>query len=443
MKIMRTVSKCIVRLCVFLFVVAGLVFTGATPRAFGQSKSGFTYNGIAYTTYWYNLYGNGEDPPVATGAATDSLDRLAATGANYASVLATQYVQTYTSTTIAPTVNTPLDDQVEFAIQSVHGLGLNVALKPQVDSLDNVWRGGFDPGGATPPDAASVAAWFASYQTFMVHYAILAQANYVNGDVFVIGTELASLSGSAYESNWETIISAVRAVYSGPIAYASSATGPGDEFTTVSFWDKVDIIGVDGYFPLTNHADPTIPELVSAWTDNLDGFNPVAALQNLQGAYNEPMIFTEVGYESTPGTNEQPWNYSLSDGYDPTEQEDCYEAFFEVFSNQTSWMKGVFWWDWAAGGSTPPYDPSTDTSLDTDGKPAGTVTLPLWYKSATPQSFALSASSPSLTVTPGSKGTSTISVTNAVEFTGVVTLAATGLPSGVTASFATNPTTGS
>jgi hypothetical protein len=436
MKFTLTVSNCIVRLFVVLCVAAGLVFTGAAPKAFGQSKSGFTYNGIAYTSYWFNEYGNGEDPPVATGVATDSLKRLAATGANYASLLATQYVQTSTSTTIAPVVDkTPLDDQVVFAVQNIHNQGLNVVFKPHVDSLDNVWRGQLAP--------TNISDWFSSYQSFIVHYATMAQANYVNGDVFVIGTEFASLSGSAYQSNWETIISAVRAVYSGPIAYASNATGAGDEFTTVSFWDKVDIIGVDGYFPLTNHADPTIPQLVAAWTDNLYGFNPVAALQNLQSTYNKPLIFTELGYESTPGTNEQPWNYSLSDGYDPTEQEDCYEAFFEVFSQQTSWMKGVFWWNWAAGSATTPYDPSTDTTLDPDGKPAGTVTLPQWYTSATQQSFALSASPSSLTVTQGSNGTSTISVTNTVEFSGVVTLAATGLPNGVTAAFATNPTTGS
>jgi hypothetical protein len=436
MKFKIAVSNGVVRLFAVLFVAAGLIFTGNSPRAFGQSKSGFTYNGVVYSSYWYDEYGNSEDPPVATGVATDSLKRLAATGANYAEVIVTQYMQTYTSTTIAPLVDkTPLDDQLAFAIQNVHSQGMNVVFKPHVDSLDGVWRGQLAP--------TNISDWFTSYQTFIVHYATMAQANYVQGDVFVIGTEFASLSGSAYQSNWETIISAVRAVYSGPIAYASNATGAGDEFTTVSFWDKVDIIGVDGYFPLTNHADPTIAELVAAWTNNEFGFNPVAALQSLQSTYNKPLIFTELGYESTPGTNEQPYNYSLSDGYDPTEQENCYEAFFEVFSQQNSWMKGVFWWSWPAGSSSTLYDPNTDTTLDPDGKPAGTVTLPKWYKSAASQSFELSASPSSLTVIQGGSGTSTISVTNPVEFSGVVTLAASDLPSGVTAAFATNPTTGS
>ncbi len=57
-------------------------------------------------------------------------------------------------------------------------------------------------------------------------------------------------------------------------------------------------------------------------------------------------------------------------------------------------------------------------------------------------SFTLSASPSSLSITQGNSGTSTITVNDAGGFTGSVTLAASGLPSGVTAAFGTNPTTG-
>lgn len=59
---------------------------------------------------------------------------------------------------------------------------------------------------------------------------------------------------------------------------------------------------------------------------------------------------------------------------------------------------------------------------------------------ATPN-FTLSASPSSLNVTQGSSGNSTITVTPSGGFTGSVTLSASGLPSGVTATFGTNPTT--
>lgn len=55
--------------------------------------------------------------------------------------------------------------------------------------------------------------------------------------------------------------------------------------------------------------------------------------------------------------------------------------------------------------------------------------------------FALSASPASVSVTQGNSIGSTITVTPSGGFTGSVTLSASGLPSGVTASFGTNPTT--
>jgi hypothetical protein len=55
--------------------------------------------------------------------------------------------------------------------------------------------------------------------------------------------------------------------------------------------------------------------------------------------------------------------------------------------------------------------------------------------------FSLSASPSSLTVKQGTSGSSTITVTDSGGFTGSVTLSTSALPSGVTASFGTNPTT--
>jgi hypothetical protein len=56
--------------------------------------------------------------------------------------------------------------------------------------------------------------------------------------------------------------------------------------------------------------------------------------------------------------------------------------------------------------------------------------------------FSLSASPSSLSITQGTSGSSTITVTPSGGFTGSVTLSTSALPSGVTATFGTNPTTG-
>src|SRR5258708_2598760 len=57
--------------------------------------------------------------------------------------------------------------------------------------------------------------------------------------------------------------------------------------------------------------------------------------------------------------------------------------------------------------------------------------------------FSLSASPTSVSVAQGNGGSSTITVTPSGGFTGSVSLSTSALPSGVTATFGTNPTTGS
>ncbi|MGC1373986.1 MAG: protease pro-enzyme activation domain-containing protein [Candidatus Sulfotelmatobacter sp.] len=94
-------------------------------------------------------------------------------------------------------------------------------------------------------------------------------------------------------------------------------------------------------------------------------------------------------------------------------------------------------------GSCGTYSAITGYDLCTGwGSPNTTGMIGLLAPSSTTPSFTLSASPSSVTVTQGSSGTSTISVTDVGGFTGSVTLAASGLPSGVTAAFGTNPTTG-
>ena len=93
-------------------------------------------------------------------------------------------------------------------------------------------------------------------------------------------------------------------------------------------------------------------------------------------------------------------------------------------------------------GSCGKYSAATGFDLCTGwGSPNTTGMINLLAPSSTSPSFTLSASPSSLTITQGSSGTSTITVTDVGGFTGSVTLAASGLPSGVTASFSTNPTT--
>jgi hypothetical protein len=91
--------------------------------------------------------------------------------------------------------------------------------------------------------------------------------------------------------------------------------------------------------------------------------------------------------------------------------------------------------------STATTGTSTVTITGTSGSLSHTTAISLTVNAPAAPNFSLSASPSSLTVKQGTSGSSTITVTPSNGFTGSVTLSNSALPSGVTASFGTNPTT--
>jgi O-glycosyl hydrolase len=137
---------------------------------------------------------------------------------------------------------------------------------------------------------------------------------------------------------------------------------------------------------------------------------------------------------------------------------DTYATPFLGMDNVT-FASGASTWtnDFSSGGLLTSYD-QTDTvdpnnlqflyqGVNPASKSVSYALIPwqlgLATSNANTSGFTLAPSASTLSVTQGSSATDTISVTDVGAFTGSVTLAASGLPSGVTASFATNPTTGS
>jgi subtilase family serine protease len=84
---------------------------------------------------------------------------------------------------------------------------------------------------------------------------------------------------------------------------------------------------------------------------------------------------------------------------------------------------------------------STVTITGTSGSLTATTTLALTVTAAASPNFTIAASPTSVTVTQGNSGTSTITITSQNGFDSATTLSASGLPSGVTATFSTNPVT--
>jgi serralysin len=301
-------------------------------------------------------------------AGLAAMQEVAATGANSIELSPRLFTQTKTSDdVIADPAKTESDSNIAAAIQQAEDLGLSVLLKPQLTGLD-----GTNQAQLTPSDPA---AFFASYTAEMVDLAHVAQE--AGAESFSVGNELSALSGSQYRDYWVTLIDDVRQVYSGEITY-SAAT---DEANHVSFWDQVDVIGINAYPPLTSSLDPTVADMVTAWNsvpeDNywaaaMDYQSPVDFFHSLSLEYGKQVEFTETGYRSLDGTNISPGGGSGSTP-DPQEQADAFQAFFQVWSSEGgSWFKGAEIW-----GSDIAYD-SSATSYSPFGKPAeGVITD--WY----------------------------------------------------------------
>ncbi len=181
----------------------------------------------------------------ASPAFEQTLVNLKADNANYVNLVIPIYQSNLYSNDIGPGDNTPTDATIATAIDTAHSLGLKVSLKPHMESRGGEWRAYINP--------TDRVAWFANYTAYIKRYAIIAETHHA--EQLIVGTELIALSSDNFNvqntSSWRDLIAQVRTVYSGSLAYAANwGTGLADEKNRITFWDALDIVGIDAYYPL-------------------------------------------------------------------------------------------------------------------------------------------------------------------------------------------------
>jgi hypothetical protein len=320
--------------------VPQLTPTGRLERA--RPKGSTVQQGINFAGWSRDAYSG--------PAAASSLRALAATGATWVSVVVEQYQESIASTNIFATNQTVSDAGIASIVEQAHALHLNVVLKPQIDVLSGAFRGTI--GETFTP--AQWSTWFDSYRAFISHYATLAQR--LGVQQFVVGTELTEASLHAPE--WKSMISTIRSKFSGSLTYAANY---GSEVESITWWDDLNYIGVDAYYPL----DSSEPDY--GWSTYL---NQLAALAKQWG---KPILLTEIGYRSVVGAASEPWNYSLTGSVDTTVQSSAYAAAFRAFASKR-WFAGMYWWAWSPQLPNGP----TDDGYSPQNKPAEKQLL-AWY----------------------------------------------------------------
>lgn len=217
-----------------------------------------------------------------------------------------------------------------------------VVLKPHIwliQTPQNTWR-----SDIAMDNEADWEAWFGYYEEHMVVYASLAER--YGFELFCIGTELHS-TVSLQPDRWMAFIQRIRDVYSGKLIYAANWS---DNLEDIPFWDQMDYIGIQAYFPIAQNESPDLEELEAGWQSHLP------SLQALSKQYNKPILFTEIGYKSTTDAGITPWvwekgSYRWYKQVSHKTQALCYQAFFNVVWPQP-WFAGALLWQWRAGYDT-------------------------------------------------------------------------------------------
>lgn len=212
--------------------------------------------------------------------------------------------------------------------QEFHKRGVKVMVKPQIW----VSRGEFT-GHIEMKNEEDWKILEETYQDYILAYATVAKE--INADIFCIGTELEKFVSQRPEY-WEKLILEIRKIFKGKLTYAANW----DEFKRVTFWDQIDYIGVDAYFPIVDKKTPSVADFEKGWQPHKQ------QIQQVYKRFKKPVLFTEFGYRSIDYTGKEPWDANRVDGLVNTQaQSNGLQAIYNQFWSE-DWFAGGFVWKW-------------------------------------------------------------------------------------------------
>ncbi|HET6266644.1 MAG TPA: hypothetical protein VFG11_02930 [Acidobacteriota bacterium] len=345
---------------IVLFTSSLISLTGRAgneaPQTSQAARRGFHpefQKGVSYA------YANGYDTGYASAKSTRSLDELQTLGVNWVAAIPYGFMRSSDSTEIRFAGNSVFaeNDESMFALaRDAKAHKMKVMMKPQIWVAHRSWCGeiGFESD-------AEWDRWFDSYQNWILHYAVMAQS--MQADLLCIGTELCQTTLKK-PGAWRKLIAEIRKVYDGPLVYAANY---GSEFEGIMFWDALDYMGLDNYYPVRNSKEDGLDDMRQAFAKQK------LVLQTQAKRYGKPLIFTEIGYRAVDtagmGTSEDdgsPYNEQMQDA--------CYKLAFETYWNE-NWFYGMYWWKWFSD----PDDRGRDADLHSPHGRLAEKTIKIWY----------------------------------------------------------------
>ncbi len=219
-------------------------------------------------------------------------------------------------------------------IREAHARGASILIMPHLAYWGSKFRSRNEIDFASKEDRER---FWKSYRAWIV-----AVARVSNGaDAFSIGNETDRMLCD--EAEWRGLIAEVRAVTSAKLTYASNWS----DYQRVPFWDALDAIGVQAYFPLCASDDPSEDDLERAWKPI------VAELSSVAHRTGKPIVFTELGYNCSLAAAREPWAYREAKRADREHAEQlqtrCLRVALRVIDREHEWLRGAFLWKWFVG----------------------------------------------------------------------------------------------
>ena len=224
-------------------------------------------------------------------------------------------------------------------IEEAHRQGIKILVKPHLAHWRSFsWRGEieFDSDEKWERFFRGYGEW------------IVALARYSEGaDAFAVGTELDRTIER--EASWRAIIESVRAEYAGPLTYAANWT----DYERVPFWDALDAIGIQAYFPLLPHDAVRQGELPPREAVEAGWAEIMARLRAFGSRHDKTVVFTELGYNNSWLAATEPWDYETRGSADAvTLQRLCMEVALDAIGREPA-VVGAFLWKWFPGDRVP------------------------------------------------------------------------------------------
>lgn len=199
--------------------------------------------------------------------------------------------------------------------------------------------------------------FFHYYYRWIRHYALLAEIHQV--DALSLGVELPKAT-LGHEQEWRALIAKIRGIYRGKLTYAANW---GEEFENIAFWDALDYIGLNCYYPLSDKPAPSEEEL------KLGFAQIVNKAKRVQAKFQKPLWFTEIGFRSVDAPWRNPHEEAQGRPFNEQHQALCYDI---VNRQLAAWdgQTGIFWWKWP---SYLNHEGKNNTGFSPYGKKAETI----------------------------------------------------------------------